>query len=159
MKTVKEYNYSDLLDEPPVAVLDDWGGFKAKKETFIGKKAFDRGIWELQAKLKTRKGKPVEIYKLQDENTYILGAWAHEGEKPGFVVITQLETYLRKDIKSQLKYKNPIQMKKVETGKNFQDQGYAKLLYSWFISQGFTVVSDIVQFVPTINRHNSTSKL
>ncbi len=45
-----------------------------------------------------------------------------------------------------MKYKNPIQMSKVQTGKDFQHQGFAKLLYSWFIFNGYTLISDMTQF-------------
>lgn len=151
-------SFKDFIGEAPVAVLDDWDGFGISKIERIGKKAFDLGYWELQGQAKNKEDKKLDIYK--SENTYILGAWAHEEEenKSVFVIITQLEIFFRKDLELQMKYAKPIQMKKVETNKEFRLKGYATILYSWFIERGFTVVSDMVEFNGARKLYSTLSK-
>ncbi len=63
--------FRKYLLESPVAVIDDWGGFKSR-DLRIGKKGIEID-WEFQDEIKDRYNRDVEIYK--SENKYILGAW------------------------------------------------------------------------------------
>lgn len=132
------------LNEAPVAVIDDWKGFETK-DLRIGKKGMQLD-WQLEDTIKDKYGHTIQIYSC--DNKYILGAWGHEEDerkKEVFAVIVQLQIIPRKDLK-QMRYKNPIQMSKVETSKGFKDKGYGKLLYTWFLHNKYTLISDMIQF-------------
>ena len=129
------------LNEAPVAVIDDWKGFESK-DVRIGKKGIKLD-WDLEDTIKDKYGHIVQIYSCG--NKYILGAWGHENDerkKEVFIVIVQLDIIPRKDL-HQMGYDNPIQMSRVETTKGFKDKGYGKLLYTWFIHNNYTLISDI----------------
>jgi hypothetical protein len=83
----------------------------------------------------------LEIHKTKTKNTHIMGVWGHEDKEDGeikevFVVITEVTTLPRGDIKHYFKYNTPIQMTSLSTKEGFKDQGYATLLYKWFYNKG-----------------------
>jgi len=144
------------INEAPVAVIDDWKGFETK-DLRIGKKGIQLD-WNLEDTLKDKYGHTVQIYSCN--NKYILGAWGHEEterKKEVFIVIVQLKITKRTDLK-QMGYNNPIQMSKVETSKGFKDKGYGKLLYSWFIHNHYTLISDMIQFNGARKLYDSLSR-
>jgi len=149
-----------LLTEMPVAVLDD-RETKVSREVLIGKKAFDNNLWVLQGKYKNNLDL-VEVYKSSTTNKYISGVWAHQekhGEsKPVFVVITDVTPLPFDALGNFLEYSNPIQMTKLTTGEDFRNQGYASSLYMWFLSKGFTIISDMVQFNGARKLYSGLSK-
>jgi hypothetical protein len=152
---IKE-EFRNFLNESPVAILGDWNGFKSK-DLRIGKKGIELD-WTLKDKIKDKEGHILEIYCC--ENKYILGSWGiedNEREKPVFVVMVQLQILKRTDLK-QMNFSNPIQMSKVETSKGFKDRGLAKLLYSWFIFNNYTLISDMVQFDGARKLYDSLSR-
>lgn len=145
-----------ILNESPVAVIDDWKGFETK-ELRIGKKGMQLD-WKLEDSIKDKYNHNIEIHSC--DNKYILGAWGHEDNerrKEVFVVIVQLKITPRNDLK-QMGYKYPIQMSKVETSKGFKDKGYGKLLYAWFIHKNYTLISDMIQFNGARKLYDSLSR-
>ena len=144
------------LNEAPVAVIDDWKGFESK-DVRIGKKGIKLD-WDLEDTIKDKYGHIVQIYSCG--NKYILGAWGHENDerkKEVFIVIVQLDIIPRKDL-HQMGYDNPIQMSRVETTKGFKDKGYGKLLYTWFIHNDYTLISDMVQYNGIRKTYDSLSR-
>lgn len=145
-----------MLNESPVAVIDDWKGFETK-DLRIGKKGMQLD-WNLEDTIKDKYGHTIQIYSC--DNKYILGAWGHEDDerkKEVFVVIVQLKITKRPDL-TKMGYSNPIQMSKVETSKGFKDKGYGKLLYAWFIHNDYTLISDMIQFSGARKLYDSLSR-
>lgn len=149
-----EKKFRDFLGESPQAVIDNWSGFSVKT-TRITKRVINN-FWEVIHSGENN-GKPYCIIKSKEKpNLYILGAWGHEDTKEVFVVITQLSTLPRKQLESFMK--KPIQMSEVETMSGFKGQGYAKILYSWFLFNGYTVISDNTQYNGARKLYSSLSK-
>lgn len=149
-----EKKFKEFLGESPQAIIDNWSGFSVKT-TRITKRVINT-FWEVIHSDKNN-GKPYCIIKSKEKtNLYILGAWGHEGSKEVFVVITQLSTLPRKQLESFMK--KPIQMSEVETMSGFKGQGYAKILYSWFLFNGYTVISDNTQYNGARKLYSSLSK-
>jgi len=137
---MKFKKFKELL-ESPVAVIGDWDGFKVETDS-ITVRVLEK-YWSLEDAIKFKRH-ALEIYS--QNNTFILGTFGTENDKEVFVIFTRLKIIKRKDINVKLKYKNPIQIKKVETIKELRGQGYATFLYKWFLSKRYSIVSDIVQF-------------
>lgn len=130
------------LNESPVAVLDDWRGFLKKAEQEIGEIAFTKGWW-----VKVGDINDAELYKSESSETYILGYWdakREDSSKKIFRVIVKMFLIYRPDLKRL--FKKPHQVSKVETAKEYRSQGYAIGLYEWFLDNGYTLISDSVQF-------------
>lgn len=139
METKK--SFKDFLGESPQAIIDNWSGFKTKLIS-IGKGGI-KDNWDFIDSFE-HKGKPVQLFKSKTTHKYILGAWAHEGIKEVFVVITTLKILPRPDLKPF--FKNPIQMSEVETSEDFRNMGFSKVLYNWFLYQDYDVISDRTQY-------------
>ncbi len=136
--------FREFINESPVAVIDDWGGFKTK-DLRIGKRGIELD-WKLEDDVKDKFGHKLQIYSC--DKKYILGAWGHEDDerrKEVFIVMVQLKITPRNDLKN-MGYTKPIQTSKVETSKGFKDKGLAKLFYSWFLYNKYTLISDMIQF-------------
>lgn len=136
--------FIEFLNESPVAVIDDWDGFKTK-DLRIGKKGIELD-WELEDDVTDTFGHKLHIYSC--DKKYILGAWGYEDDerrKEVFIVMVQLQISPRNDLKN-IGYVKPIQTSRVETSKGFKDKGLARLLYSWFLYNKYTLISDMIQF-------------
>lgn len=138
--------FKELL-ESPVAVIGDWDGFKDKKSTHIAWTAFYKNIYKIIGET-TYKGKTVKI--AQKDNMFFMGDFGKEyiglpNERKVFVSLIQAEIIKRKDIKDNFEYKNPIQIQKIEVT-NEKLQGVALAFYKYFLSEGYTIISGMVQF-------------
>lgn len=136
-----EKKFKEFLGESPQAIIDNWSGFSTKLSR-IGKGGV-KDNWNFIDAF-NHNGKPVELYKSKNTHKYILGAWAHEGSKEVFVVITTLNILPRPDLERFME--EPIQMSEVETANDFRNMGFSKILYSWFLFRGYTVISDRTQY-------------
>jgi len=154
-----------MLNEMPVAVLGDWDN-KIIKSPAKTKKVLQK-YWELQDKVIINNRK-LEIYKLDkkldNQDTYILGAWGYEElndeKKEVFIIITKAVLLKRKDLTSQFKeFHNVYQMKKINTITEFRGDRFTKQFYIWFISQKMEIVSDMVQYDGARAMYSSLSKL
>lgn len=135
-------SFKDLLLETPQAIIDDWGGFKVST-TRISKRVIDK-FWTVLEEA-TDQGKPYLIIQSKENpNLYNLGAMGHENEREVFIIITSLKILPRTHLKSLIK--NPIQMSEVETMSGFKGQGFATLLYKWFLNKDYTIISDNTQY-------------
>ena len=147
----------EFLNESPVAVLGDWGGFSVKTER-ISKIVMDK-FWLIQDTIQDVKKHKISIYKCKNTDDYVMGTWGVEDDsrkREVFIVITQLKILKRNDLKNM--YTNPIQMSKVETEVSFRGKGYTKLLYSWFIFNNYTLISDMIQFDGARKLYDSLSR-
>jgi hypothetical protein len=167
MKTFREYikekeDSSDDkkdLSETPVAVLGDWDGFKDKKSTHISYGAFLSKEYSI---IGSTKYKDKEVLIVQKDNHYLMGTFGIEyknkpNERKVFVVLIEAEIMPRKNIKDNFKYKKPVQVKKVEvTGE--KRRGVGSTFYKYFLSKGYTIISDMIQFDGARKLYSSLSK-
>ena len=150
---MKIQSFTEWVNEMSIVVLGDRKTIM--KSSNIGKLGISK-YWKKLDSFKYKKY-DIEIYKSKSHK-YILGVWGlTNDDKEVFIIITEVSPIKRNDLK-QLGYKKAIQMKSLETSEDFRDQGFAKLLYKWFISNGYSIVADMVQFDGTRRLYASLSE-
>lgn len=147
--------FEEFLNEAPIAGYGDW--VPNKERVFTKSLRQLRNEWSFADKIYIS-DTLFDIYKMNDEDYYILGT--EEGED--FVVLFQIELRRRPDLENlfKYKYKNIMNVDGVFVKKSARGNKLAKNMYRYMVKTlNFTILSDEIQYHKARLTWSSLSKM
>ena len=141
MKKFKTFlNYIEYLTEMSVAGYGDW--VPSRDRILLKSSKQLKAEWHFIETVKIQKLE-LDLYKMNTEQTYILGVLDSEG----FETIFHIELKRRKDLESVFHYKNIVNVDGVIVEKNMRGYGIAKFMYKYFVNKmNFSILGDEIQY-------------
>lgn len=132
--------YIKDLREMSIAGYGDW--VPSRDRILLKSSKQLKSEWHFVETVKIQKLE-LDLYKMNTEETYILGVLDAEG----FETIFHIELKRRKDLESVFKYKNIVNIDGVIVEKNMRGYGIAKFMYKYFVNElDFSILGDEIQY-------------
>lgn len=148
MKLRELFEAPELRNRTIDAVEEKWIN---REDTFISFNAADRSYYALKenSKFKTENEQPVKILMTKKHYMSIaaIPKFNKATQEDALLLLSKIMFKDHISINLPKELKNVLQVDKVVTVKRYQDTGLASYMYALIAKNGFTIVSDTVQYL------------